>query len=116
MDQLSDQQKNFFETFGYLLLPGVLANDIQWIKAEFEAVFQDASVVHTRTARTTVTPFIDRRENLCKILDHPVIEMIGKSFLGEDFNYLGSDGNYYVGDTAWHADGAHRVGKYIKLL
>ena len=32
--------------------------------------------------------------------------------MGEDYNYLGSDGNFYVGDTGWHSDtdwsGKHR--------
>jgi hypothetical protein len=116
MNQLSEQQINFFETFGYLALPGLFSKEIDWIKAEFEAVFQDASVRHERLKRTTVTPFIDRRESFCKLLDHPAIEAIGNKLLGADFNYLGSDGNYYVGDTPWHSDGAHRVGKYIKLL
>src|SRR4051812_20314036 len=109
MDRLSDQQINFFETFGYLFIPGLFANELDWMQTEFEAVFHDTSVAHTRTARTTVPPFIDRRESFSKLLDHPAIEMIGRSLLGEDFNYLGSDGNYYVGDTPWHADGAHKV-------
>jgi hypothetical protein len=35
--------------------------------------------------------------------------------IGEDFNYLGGDGNYYTGDTRWHSDGYHDVGKYLKV-
>ena len=26
------------------------------------------------------------------------------SLIGEAFNFVGSDGNYYVGDTGWHSD------------
>ncbi|MBM3265691.1 MAG: phytanoyl-CoA dioxygenase family protein, partial [candidate division Zixibacteria bacterium] len=27
-----------------------------------------------------------------------------KSLLGDDYVYIGSDGNFYVGDTGWHSD------------
>jgi len=37
------------------------------------------------------------------------------SLLGDDFNYVGGDGNYYTGDTAWHSDGFHHVGKFLKV-
>jgi len=39
------------------------------------------------------------------LLDDPRIVGIARDVLGEDFNYAGSDGNYYVGDTRWHSDG-----------
>ncbi len=115
MELLNAKQKNFFETFGYLAFPGLLANELDWIRPEFEAVFKEAQVLHTKIKRTAITPFIDRRPNFCKLLDHPAILAIANGLLGEDFNYLSSDGNYYVGDTSWHSDGAHRVGKYLKL-
>ena len=35
--------------------------------------------------------------------------------LGDDFNYMGSDGNYYVGDTPWHSDGWHSGVRHIKI-
>ena len=38
--ELSQQQHDFFETFGYLVLPGLLKDEIGWIIEEFEAVFQ----------------------------------------------------------------------------
>jgi hypothetical protein len=36
---LSREQIDFFETFGYLALPGALADDIAWVQHEFEAVW-----------------------------------------------------------------------------
>ena len=51
-ESLSEQQKRHFETFGYLVLPGLLADDIGWIREEFEAVFQDRGVVHDGTKRS----------------------------------------------------------------
>ena len=57
---------------------------------------------------------LDQHEYLCGLLDDPRIEGIGSALLGADFNYTGSDGNYYVGDTRWHSDG-YRAKKYMSL-
>lgn len=114
-DSLSGPQQRHFETFGYLVLPGLLADDIGWITREFEAVFQDRGVVHDGTKRSCIVPFIDQREQLSMLLDHPRLLALISGLLGDDFNYLGGDGNYYSGDTGWHSDGFHRVGKFLKV-
>jgi ectoine hydroxylase-related dioxygenase (phytanoyl-CoA dioxygenase family) len=113
--KLSTQQVDFFETFGYLVLPGLVANEIGWITNEFEMVFTDRGLVHDHRQRTCVVPFIDSREKLSTILDLSQIEGVAASLLGDDFNYVGSDGNYYAGDTQWHSDGFHTVGKFMKI-
>ncbi len=112
--QTPEQQKRFFDTFGYLVLPGLVKDDISWIMDEFEAVFADRGVQHDATRRTTVVPFIDQRERLCTLLDHPALAPVIKNLLGDDFNYVGGDGNYYTGDTNWHSDGYHDIGCFIK--
>ena len=43
--------------------------------------------------------FLTRRV-FSTLLDDPRIHDIAASILGDDFNYMGSDGNFYVGDTA----------------
>lgn len=113
--ELSQQQRDFFETFGYLILPGLLNEELGWILEEFEAVFQGRGVVHDGTKRSTVVPFIDQREKLSTLLDNPKIVGLISSLLGSDFNYVGGDGNYYTGDTSWHSDGWHDVGKFLKV-
>src|SRR5688572_4431734 len=105
--ELSQQQKTFFEAFGYLKFPGVLRQDIDWITREFEAVFTDRGLTHDPSQRTCMVPFVDQREKLCGLLDHPVVKGIASGLLGDDFNYTSSDGNYYTGDTSWHSDGVH---------
>jgi Phytanoyl-CoA dioxygenase (PhyH) len=115
MEILSSQQKHHFETFGFLVLPGLLADDVGWITEEFEAVFRDRGVVHDGMKRSCIVPFIDQRERLCSLLDHPRLQALIAGLLGEEFNYLGGDGNYYSGDTGWHSDGFHRVGKFLKV-
>ena len=102
---LSEQQKGVFSTFGYLAFPGMLRDRVGQIIAEFEAVFrQNGGVRHDGSKRTIIIPFMDQRERLCELLDEPRIHGIFVELLGEDFDYTGSDGNYYVGDTAWHSD------------
>ena len=36
---LTPQQCTFFESFGYLILPGLLTDDIDWIIREHQKVF-----------------------------------------------------------------------------
>ena len=112
---LTQQQRQFFETFGYIVMPGLVADDIGWITSEFEGVFKDRGIVHDPNKRTVIVPFIDQRERFCTLLDHPAINGLAAGLLGDDFNYLGGDGNYYTGDTQWHSDGFHKVGTYVKI-
>lgn len=107
--RLTPQQLAFMDTFGYLVFPGLLLGEIGRITAEFEAVFANwggghGGKPHDGTARSCIVPFIDQSEYLSALLDDPRVEGIFASLLGDDFNYIGSDGNFYVGDTNWHSD------------
>lgn len=120
MTRLTDQQVHFFETFGYLGFPGLMAERIEEITREFEGVWEGRGGghdgrPHDGKARSCIVPFIDQSETLCTLLDDPRILAIANSLLGEDFNYMGSDGNYYVGDTGWHSDGWHPDIRHIKI-
>lgn len=114
---LSTQQTDFFDTFGFIKFPGLLKADIGWITEEFERVFPMVRPggVHDGSRRTMVVPFIDQREKLAALIDHPAIHGICASLLGDDFNYMGSDGNYYVGNTPWHPDGLSRKRRHLKI-
>lgn len=113
---LSAQQIYFFETFGFLMIPNLLSDDIGWITDEFTTIHNTASgPKHDGTKRTCIVPFIDQSSKLCTLLDNPKIIEIAASLLGADFNYLGGDGNYYTGDTGWHSDGWHDTGLFIKM-
>jgi hypothetical protein len=117
---LSDEQIAFFDTFGYLGFPGLLSDRIDEITEEFEGLWADHGgghngKAHDGTARSCIVPFIDQSEKLSTLLDDPRIMGIASSLLGNDFNYMGSDGNYYVGDTPWHSDGWHEKGRHIKI-
>ncbi len=106
---LTPQQMAFMDTFGYLAFPGLLNDRIETISKEFEAVWTEhggghSGKAHDGTARSAIVPFIDQSEVLSSLLDDPRVNGIFTSLLGDDFNYLGSDGNFYVGDTGWHSD------------
>jgi hypothetical protein len=117
---LTDQQIQFFETFGYLGFPGLLADRVDAIIEDFEALWESRGgghhgQPHDGLRRSCIAQFIDHREYLSSLLDDPRILGIATSLLGEEFNYMGSDGNYYAGDTGWHSDGWHPEIRHIKI-
>ncbi len=118
--QLTEQHVTSFQTFGFLSFPGLLADRAAEIERAFEAVWDGRGrghngQAHDGTARSCIVPFIDQSESLSSLLDDPRIHAIAAGLLGDDFNYMGSDGNYYVGDTRWHSDGWHKEILHIKL-
>lgn len=117
---LTDAQVTFFDTFGYLGFPGLLADRIGQVTDDFEALWASHGGGHNGrphdgTARSCIVQFLEQREGLCSLLDDPRILAIANSLVGTDFNYMGSDGNYYVGDTGWHSDGWHPEIRHIKI-
>jgi len=117
---LSAGQRRFFEVFGYLSLPGLLRPVIDQVTKAFERVWEDHGGghngrPHAGLARSCIFPFIDQSQELSALLDHPGIHGAARSLLGDDFNYMGSDGNFYVGDSLWHPDGTHRVLRFMKI-
>ena len=111
---LTDSEISFFRTFGYLGFPQLMADRVGAIQDAFEEVWEERGgghngQPHEGVARSCIVPFIDQHEELCSLLDDPRILAIAKTLLGDDFNYMGSDGNFYVGDTGWHSDGGHKL-------
>ena len=119
---LSDEQKNFFATFGYLTLPGLLEDRAGDIIHDFEEVWdsygggQDGKP-HDGVNRSCIVPFSDSHPNLVSLIDDPRIDGLATGLLGDEWNVMGSDGNYYAGDTQWHSDGGHARGDpmHIKI-
>ena len=118
--KLTNRQITFFNMFGYLGLPGLMKDRIGAIIDDFEALWAEhggghGGRPHEGIARSVIAPFIDQSEKLSALLDDPRIMAIASQLLGNDFNYMGSDGNFYVGDTGWHSDGWHLDIRHIKI-
>jgi Phytanoyl-CoA dioxygenase (PhyH) len=108
--RLTEQQIALFDAFGYLVFPGLLADCIDRVIEEFEAVWAGRGGghdgrPHDGQRRSVIVPFADQSEYLSGLLDDPRIHDIAAGLLGDDFNYTSGDGNFYVGDTPWHSDG-----------
>ncbi|SER74812.1 Phytanoyl-CoA dioxygenase (PhyH) [Streptomyces sp. yr375] len=101
---LDATQVEFFETFGFLHLPGLMADEIDRITAAFESVWENSGRQRTPGERACLVPFVDRDAYLSALLDDPRINTIPSQLLGSDFNYCSSDGNLYTGDTAYHSN------------
>ena len=113
--QTPAQQRAFFETYGILRLPGLVKDRLDGILAGFEAVFAAHGRKPDGTRRRTIVPFVDQDPRLSSLLDHPGILAVVENLLGPDFNYVGSDGNYYTGDTIWHRDSLYQCNSYLKV-
>jgi hypothetical protein len=118
--RLTPEQMRFFDTFGYLMLPGAVADIIDDISEAFEQVWSSRGGghdgrPHDQQRRSSIVPFIDQSAFLSALLDHPRVHGAACSLLGDDFNYTGSDGNLYVGDTAWHRDNGAERPRFIKI-
>ncbi|MFT5366063.1 MAG: hypothetical protein ACI8V2_001005 [Candidatus Latescibacterota bacterium] len=120
MFALTEQQKVFFETFGFLGFPGLMSDCVGEIIDAFESIWDDhggghAGKAHDEERRSCIVQFIDHHERLCALLDDDRIHGILAGLLGDDFNYMGSDGNYYAGDTGWHSDGWGKTLRFVKV-
>ena len=117
--RLNQEQLTFFDTFGFLTFPGLFAAEADVIIERFEKVWADHGGghfgnPHDRERRSAFIQFIDHDEDLSSLIDDPRLDEMVGSLLGEDYNYTGSDGNFYVGDTRWHSDG-YRGGKHMSI-
>ena len=117
--RLTNQQINYFKTFGYLVFKNLFANEISEITQGFERVWSGIGgghhgIKHDKKQRSAVLPFIDKDKYLSALLDNEAVDGIASSILGDDYNYASSDGNFYVGDTGWHSDGYTRK-KYLSI-
>jgi len=126
MNALTPQQIKFFDTFGYLCFPGLLADRANQITATFDALFgaQSQDVLdwrheaHYNNARHILIQLIERDPELSALLEHPDIDGIFTSLLGENYLYRASEGNIFTGDTYWHSDLYNADFKYrhVKIL
>ena len=105
---LSKEQVSFFDTFGYLVFRGLYsAEEMAVIDREFEDVMAEdrAGQAFRGDKRHSVAACAEMRPALRSLIEDDRIYGAMEDLLGPDLIWLGSDGNYYTGDTAWHSDG-----------
>lgn len=117
---LTEQQLRYFDTFGFLALPGLLDDVIDEVIEAFEEIWErhgggHHGQPHDGKRRSCIARYLGQHERLCALLDDPRIHGALSSLVGDDFNYMGSDGNYYAGDTQWHSDGWHPQIRHVKF-
>jgi ectoine hydroxylase-related dioxygenase (phytanoyl-CoA dioxygenase family) len=122
--KLSDEQINFFNLFGYLVLPGLFtADEMAAITREYERTFAEGGKdiiewkhqAHHGYKRIVLPQFIDRSAILSALIDDPRIHNIFSGLLGEDFDYRGSDANIFENSTVWHSDTYGALFKYLHV-
>ena len=96
--ELTPEQLKKWDTFGFLSLPGLLADRAQQIIDDFEEVWSEYGgghdgKPHDFKSRSCIVPFLDSHPGLCSLLDDPRIVGLATGLLGEEFNLMGSDGN-----------------------
>jgi Phytanoyl-CoA dioxygenase (PhyH) len=109
---LSPQQIHFFETFGFLKLPGLFAADIDNIIGGFEDLFgnEDQPVWETKEAlhgdarRVIIPGFIEQSPRLAPLQHDPRVVGIVQSLVGREYKWASSDGNLFFCESYWHPD------------
>ena len=110
--ELANQQKDFFQTFGFLKFPGLFSDDIERITNTFERIWSDhggghQGETHDYQRRSALLQFIDQDEYMSSLIDDPRLDGMASGILGDDYNYVLSDGNFYVGDAQWPVSYTH---------
>jgi hypothetical protein len=111
-DIVTDQQRAFFDAYGYLILPGLFADDIEQITQAFDEVFADSAnprlelklVGHRFHTRIAMGDFIEKHPCLASIATDPRLTAAAAGLLDPGAAYYGSDGSIYACETEWHYD------------
>ena len=104
---LTAEQKAHFDTFGFLILRQLFsAAETEKLAGEYDEIMdEDRESRPFKGERQSVQPFVEKRSRLIELAEDDRVYSTVEELLGPGFTWVGSDGNYYVGDTPWHSDG-----------
>ena len=97
-----------FDTFGFVVRKALFSpSEVSDIVADFEGMMDAdrAGEEFRGDKRHSVIACVERTERLRALIDDPRVTRPLEQLFGDDLMWWASDGNYYVGDTAWHPDG-----------
>lgn len=122
---ISEADKRYFDTFGFLRIRGLFASDIARITEGFEEVFEaehgntlDSNMaLHFNEKRSIVPGIVSRSDKLCDLVDDPRTVSVVSTLMGRPYEYSESDGSLFYCDTSWHPDsyGAPMSQIHLKL-
>ncbi len=116
---LADEQKNFFKTFGFLVLRQVFTpQEIDQIRHESDRILLEnrQGRPFPGTKRQAMIPFFEHSPALLWLLEDDRIYQLGIDLLGPNFILNATEGNLHVGDTQWHGGGPEaEVVPHIKI-
>tara|TARA_B110000503_G_scaffold43274_1_gene70781 strand:- start:21187 stop:21960 length:774 start_codon:yes stop_codon:yes gene_type:complete len=109
---LTPQQIHFFETFGFLKISGLFADDIDNIILGFEELFGDKDqpvwetqeALHGDERRVIIPGFIEQSPRLAPLQHDPRVVGVVQSLIGSDYKWASSDGNLFYCESYWHPD------------
>ncbi len=120
---LSKTQVRYFNTFGYLLLPGLFAKEIQEISNAFDQVMSNPEVAgvkldYAKGDRYMVPRMVENHPFLQSLKTDPRVIGVAESIIGPDWVYAESSGDLLDCETTWHRDtyGSPLTQLGIKLL
>jgi ectoine hydroxylase-related dioxygenase (phytanoyl-CoA dioxygenase family) len=101
---LTPGQITYYETFGFLHLPGLFREEIGDIERAAEAVWQKDDTP-TRNDERRVNFFIEQSVELTRLVVHERVYPVIEQLIGPDFIWVGSEGNISARSRVnWHAD------------
>jgi ectoine hydroxylase-related dioxygenase (phytanoyl-CoA dioxygenase family) len=122
---LSPQQIAYFDTFGFVKLPGLFRPEIEQLTAGFEEVFADEANVfeieeetlHSNQRRIIAVQFLDRSEKLSWLKSDRRVHGIVGALMPNGYEYSESDASCFYCETSWHHDsfGAPIERYHVKL-
>jgi hypothetical protein len=125
LTSLTTQQVAYFETFGYLHVPGLFRDDVGWISDAFEEVFAQEGhprmetyvELHGEQRRVIIPQFVSKHPALDGLRRDPRVDGVVTSLLGPGYNFAESDGNRFDCESLWHSDtyGAPMTKHHVKL-
>ena len=102
---LTDGQKNYFNTFGFLIMRQVFTSqEMDIIRHESDRILLEnrQGKPFPGKRRQAVMPFFEKSPDLIRFVEDDRIYELGFDLLGPGFVMVCTEGNLHVGDTQWH--------------
>jgi hypothetical protein len=110
--RITPQQRHYFDTFGFLAIPGLFADDIGELTDAFERVFTNEEqpkmetneYLHLDEKRVIIPGFLHKDPRLAQLLDDGRVNGVVDGLMDGKFEYAESDGNLFYCESSWHPD------------